>query len=147
MQHVQNSEVNVENKKKHCKYLVLVTWKQDLFADLSKDEEVVKAFQNALALLNDQMKIWANDWHDIYDYEFMLPHPFSSENRSSRQKLHQYARSYPVCLTYDGLKRKRSNHWKMNVLQKETVDIMGVIQMGLLGISPIIIAGERVTGW
>lgn len=25
MQHVQNSEVNVENKKKHCKYLVLVT--------------------------------------------------------------------------------------------------------------------------
>lgn len=35
----------------------------------------------------------------------------------------------------------------MNVLQKETVDIMGVIQMGLLGISPIIIAGERVTGW
>ncbi|KAJ5478534.1 hypothetical protein N7530_004043 [Penicillium desertorum] len=38
MQHVQNSEVNVENKKKH--YV-----------------EVVKAFQNALALLNDQMKI------------------------------------------------------------------------------------------
>ncbi|KAJ5783654.1 uncharacterized protein N7518_009331 [Penicillium psychrosexuale] len=38
MQHVQNSEVNVENKKKHY-------------------EEVIKAFQNALALLNDQMKI------------------------------------------------------------------------------------------
>ncbi|KAJ5375323.1 hypothetical protein N7517_007329 [Penicillium concentricum] len=38
MQHVQNSEVNVENKKKHY-------------------TEVVKAFQNALALLNDQMKV------------------------------------------------------------------------------------------
>ncbi|KAJ5394083.1 uncharacterized protein N7487_011724 [Penicillium crustosum] len=38
MQHVQNSEVTVENKKKHY-------------------AEVVKAFQNALALLNDQMKI------------------------------------------------------------------------------------------
>ncbi|KAJ5504708.1 hypothetical protein N7463_007582 [Penicillium fimorum] len=38
MQHVQNSEVNVENKKKHY-------------------AEVVKAFQNALALLNDQMKV------------------------------------------------------------------------------------------
>ncbi|KAK4865815.1 hypothetical protein LT330_008908 [Penicillium expansum] len=38
MQHVQNSEINVENKKKHY-------------------AEVVKAFQNALALLNDQLKI------------------------------------------------------------------------------------------
>ncbi|KAJ6149927.1 hypothetical protein N7471_001126 [Penicillium samsonianum] len=38
MQHVQNSEINVENKKKHY-------------------AEVVKAFQNALALLNDQMKL------------------------------------------------------------------------------------------
>ncbi|CAI7637744.1 unnamed protein product [Penicillium glandicola] len=38
MQHVQNSEVNVENKKKHY-------------------TEVVKAFQNALALLNDQIKV------------------------------------------------------------------------------------------
>lgn len=38
MQHVQNSEASVENKKKHY-------------------EDVVKAFQSALALLNEQMKI------------------------------------------------------------------------------------------
>ncbi|KAJ5915357.1 hypothetical protein N7466_011290 [Penicillium verhagenii] len=38
MEHVQNSEVNVENKKKH--YM-----------------EVVKAFQSALALLNEQSRI------------------------------------------------------------------------------------------
>jgi hypothetical protein len=58
MQHVQNSEVNVENKKKHCKsHIVLLTWKQGLIAHLFKDAEVVKAFQNALALLNDQMKV------------------------------------------------------------------------------------------
>ncbi|CAG8918054.1 unnamed protein product [Penicillium salamii] len=38
MQHVQNSEVNVDKKKQHY-------------------AEVVKAFQTALALLNDQMKI------------------------------------------------------------------------------------------
>ncbi|OQE31450.1 hypothetical protein PENSTE_c001G07651 [Penicillium steckii] len=37
MQHVQNSEVSVENKKKHY-------------------NDVVKAFQSALALLNEQMK-------------------------------------------------------------------------------------------
>ncbi|KAJ5242362.1 uncharacterized protein N7469_000689 [Penicillium citrinum] len=37
VQHVQNSEVSVENKKKHY-------------------NDVVKAFQSALALLNDQMK-------------------------------------------------------------------------------------------
>ncbi|KAJ5246969.1 hypothetical protein N7468_001952 [Penicillium chermesinum] len=37
MQHVQNSEMSVESKKKHY-------------------EDVVKAFQNALALLNAQMK-------------------------------------------------------------------------------------------
>ncbi|KAJ5099108.1 hypothetical protein N7532_006109 [Penicillium argentinense] len=37
MQHVQNSEVSVENKKKHY-------------------NDVVKAFQNALALLNEQTK-------------------------------------------------------------------------------------------
>ncbi|KAJ5675861.1 hypothetical protein N7462_008758 [Penicillium macrosclerotiorum] len=37
MQHVQNSEISVENKKKH--YM-----------------EVVKAFQSALALLNEQLK-------------------------------------------------------------------------------------------
>ncbi|KAJ5779061.1 hypothetical protein N7457_006781 [Penicillium paradoxum] len=38
MQHVQNSEGNVQNKKKHY-------------------AEVVKAFQNALALLNEQLKV------------------------------------------------------------------------------------------
>ncbi|KAJ5173995.1 uncharacterized protein N7500_001926 [Penicillium coprophilum] len=38
MQHVQNSEINVANRKKHY-------------------AEVVRAFQNALALLNDQMKV------------------------------------------------------------------------------------------
>ncbi|KAJ5139135.1 uncharacterized protein N7515_003983 [Penicillium bovifimosum] len=38
MQHVQHSEVNVDNKKKHY-------------------AEVVKAFQNALALLNEQLKV------------------------------------------------------------------------------------------
>ncbi|CAI7579657.1 unnamed protein product [Penicillium manginii] len=38
MQHVQNSEVSVENKKKHY-------------------NDVVKAFQSALALLNEQMKV------------------------------------------------------------------------------------------
>ncbi|KAJ5358591.1 uncharacterized protein N7496_011004 [Penicillium cataractarum] len=38
MQHVQNSEVSLESKKKH--YM-----------------DVVKAFQSALALLNDQMKV------------------------------------------------------------------------------------------
>ncbi|KAJ5752371.1 hypothetical protein N7520_009288 [Penicillium odoratum] len=37
MQHVHNSEVNVENKKQHY-------------------TEVVKAFQSALALLNEQMR-------------------------------------------------------------------------------------------
>lgn len=58
MQHVQNSEVSVENKKRHCKSLfVPLTWKQGLIAHLSEDAEVVKAFQNALALLNDQMKV------------------------------------------------------------------------------------------
>lgn len=55
MQHVQNSEVNVENKKKHCKPFSLNV--RDLTAHRSKDAEVVKAFQNALALLNDQLKI------------------------------------------------------------------------------------------
>ncbi|OQD78140.1 hypothetical protein PENDEC_c001G00264 [Penicillium decumbens] len=38
MQHVQNSEISVENKKKH--YM-----------------EVVRAFQSALALLNEQLRI------------------------------------------------------------------------------------------
>lgn len=58
MQHVQNSEVTVENKKKHCKSLfVPLARNQGLVAHLCEDAEVVKAFQNALALLNDQMKI------------------------------------------------------------------------------------------
>jgi hypothetical protein len=57
MQHVQNSEVNVENKKKHCESPLVLLESQRLIAHLSKDVEVVKAFQNALALLNDQMKI------------------------------------------------------------------------------------------
>jgi hypothetical protein len=57
MQHVQNSEVNVENKKKHCESPFVLLGSQRLIAHLSKDVEVVKAFQNALALLNDQMKI------------------------------------------------------------------------------------------
>ncbi|KAF3403663.1 hypothetical protein F1880_009454 [Penicillium rolfsii] len=38
MQHVQNSEVSLESKKKHY-------------------TDVVKAFQSALALLNEQMKV------------------------------------------------------------------------------------------
>ncbi|KAJ5612425.1 hypothetical protein N7510_005619 [Penicillium lagena] len=39
MQHVQHSEVNVEHKKQHC-----------------QDMEVVKAFESALKLLNEQLK-------------------------------------------------------------------------------------------
>lgn len=58
MQHVQNSEVNVENKKRHCKALsVSQPLKQALTVLSGQDMEVVKAFQSALAMLNEQLKI------------------------------------------------------------------------------------------
>lgn len=57
MQHVQNSEMSVESKKKHCKpNESLMNRCLKLTTCGSEDEEVVKAFQSALALLNAQMK-------------------------------------------------------------------------------------------
>ncbi|KAJ5577797.1 uncharacterized protein N7459_006761 [Penicillium hispanicum] len=58
MQHVQNSEANMENKKKHCEALE-TTICHDVGTDHlhGKDMEVVKAFQSALALLNEQLHI------------------------------------------------------------------------------------------
>ncbi|KAJ5663767.1 hypothetical protein N7507_004498 [Penicillium longicatenatum] len=58
MQHVQNSEASVENKKKHCKFGRPIFLPVQVLITRSpiQDTEVVKAFQNALALLNEQLK-------------------------------------------------------------------------------------------
>lgn len=58
MQHVQHSEVSVENKKKHCKFMTSIFFPAQVLITRTPipDTEVVKAFQSALALLNEQLK-------------------------------------------------------------------------------------------
>lgn len=53
MQHVENSEENLEMKKRHCR-----SWSLSMaiqLADIGADTNVVKAFESALALLNNRV--------------------------------------------------------------------------------------------
>lgn len=57
MQHVQNSEEDLEKKRKHCMLLTLSYKVTMLFPlTLQIDVNVVKAFESALALLNDRVR-------------------------------------------------------------------------------------------
>lgn len=58
MQHVQNSEESVENKKRHCELYETIFGPRtrELTTILEPDMEVVRAFESALALLNEQGK-------------------------------------------------------------------------------------------
>lgn len=61
MQHVQNSEETLENKKKHCtidRWLLNIKYKSAVLTRFHIDTEVVKAFEGALALLNARMRAW-----------------------------------------------------------------------------------------
>lgn len=51
MQHVQNSETKLEDKKKHCKNNVLLLGNDKMLIMPNVDANVVKAFESALALL------------------------------------------------------------------------------------------------
>ena len=57
MQHVQNSEEDLEKKRKHCTLLILsYEAMMRFFLTLQLDVDVVKAFESALALLNDRIR-------------------------------------------------------------------------------------------
>lgn len=57
MQHVQNSEERLENKRKHCTICQPIFEEEYRGTDLTPiDTDVVKAFESALALLNGRAR-------------------------------------------------------------------------------------------
>lgn len=74
MQHVQNSEETLENKKKHCtidRWLLNIKYKAAVLTRFHIDTEVVKAFEGALALLNARMRAWKNHRQAIFRLIFL----------------------------------------------------------------------------
>lgn len=54
MHHVQNSEETLEKKRKHCMSQLKCMFMPNNF--IPTDMDVIKAFESALALLNDRVK-------------------------------------------------------------------------------------------